>query len=99
MRVLSHPIRLDNDGAMVTMDDGSDRQAAELSGVVIATSSGERPLAPEYGLPDPSSTGLTQEVVVAALIRCEPDLSVTSASIDPGTSNTAAVALSVTWAE
>lgn len=98
MRVLSHPIRLDNDGAMVTMDDGSDRQAAELSGVIIATSTGERPLAPEYGLPDPSATGLTQEVVVAAVTRCEPDLAVTTASIEDGT-DSATVSLSVTWAE
>lgn len=99
MRILSHPLRLDSDGAMVTLEDGSDRHAAEVSGMVVATSSGERPLAPEYGLPDPSAAGLSQEVIVAAVTRCEPDLAVASSSIDPGSGNRTTVTLSVNWAE
>lgn len=99
MRVLSHPIRLDNDGAMVTMDDGSDRQAAELAGMTLAISSGERPLAPEYGLPDPIGRGISQDVIVAAVSRCEPDLAVLSAEVAATTTDTTSVRLSVTWAE
>ena len=99
MRVLSHPLRLDNAGAMVTMDDGSDRQAAELAGIVLATGAAERGLAPEYGLPDPTATGVSADVIAAAISRCEPDLTVTSTSITSASNDTATVQLSVSWAE
>ena len=98
MRLISHPIRFDSEGAIVTIDEGSDRQAAELAGIVVATVAGERPLAPEYGLPDPTATGVSADVVAAAVSRCEPDLEVTAASIEPNGS-LASVRLSVTWAE
>lgn len=99
MRVLSHPLRFDSSGALVTIDDGSDRHAAELGGVIIATGSGERPLAPEYGMPDPTASGVSADIVAAAVTRCEPELTVTAASVDPSTSDLATVRLSVTWAE
>lgn len=99
MRVLSHPMRLDNAGAMVTIDDGSDRHAAELAGVIVATTVAERPLAPEYGLPDPTASGVSADVVAAAVSRCEPELEVISTTIAAGTTGTSTVNLSVTWAE
>lgn len=99
MRVLSHPMRLDNVGSMVTIDDGSDRHAAELAGVIIATVTAERPLAPEYGLPDPTASGVSADVVAAAVSRCEPELDVISTTVTAGTENTSTVQLSVTWAE
>lgn len=99
MRILSHPLRLDSSGAIVTIDDGSDRHAAELAGVIAATGIGERGLAPEYGLSDPSGSSVSPDVVAAAISRCEPELTVTSVDVDPLTSQTATVRLSVTWAE
>jgi hypothetical protein len=99
MRVLSHPMRLDNAGSMVTIDDGSDRHAAELAGVIIATGVAERPLAPEYGLPDPTASGVSASVVAAAVTRCEPELEVVSTTVTAGTGETSTVQLSVIWAE
>lgn len=99
MRVLSHPMRLDNAGSMVTIDDGSDRHAAELAGVVIATITAERPLAPEYGLPDPTASGVSADVVAAAVNRCEPDLDVIATTVTAGTETSSTVQLSVAWAE
>jgi len=98
MRVLSHPLRFDNSGALVTLEQGSDLHAAELAGVTIATVRGERSLAPTYGLADPTSSGVSASTVAATVGRCEPDLQVTSASIS-GNDTTSTVQLSVTWAE
>lgn len=98
MRSISHPFRLDSSGAVVTIDAGSDRQAAELAGVVTATGAGERGLAPEYGLADPTATGVSQDTIAAAVARCEPELTVVSASVS-GSDTTATVQMSVTWAE
>lgn len=99
MRLMSHPIRFDSEGAIVTIDEGSDRQAAELAGVIVATIAGERPLAPEYGITDPTATGVSAAAVSAAVSRCEPDLDVTAAAIEPSSLPAAIVRLSVTWAE
>ena len=98
MRTISHPLRLDSSGSVVTIDDGTDRQAAELAGVVTATGAGERGLAPEYGLADPTATGVSQDTIAAAIARCEPELDVISAAVN-GSDNTATVALTVIWAE
>lgn len=99
MRTISHPIRLDSAGALVTIEEGSERQAAELAGVVVATTAGERGLAPGYGLPDPVGTGVSAGIVAAAVVRCEPDLTVTAATASGDETGQTTVALSVTWAE
>lgn len=99
MRTISHPIRLDNAGAIVTIEEGSQRQAAELAGVVVATTAGERGLAPEYGLHDPLGSGVSPGIVAAAVERCEPDLTVTAVEATSTETGAATVALSVTWAE
>lgn len=99
MRVLSHPIRLDSAGSMVTIEDGSDRHAAELAGVIVATGAAERPLAPEYGIPDPTASGVSADVIASSVSRCEPELEVTSTTIATATSDTTTVQLSVIWAE
>lgn len=99
MRVLSHPLRFDSSGAIVTLDDGSDRHAAELAGVIVATGAGERGLAPTFGLPDPTASGVAADIVAAAVTRCEPELTVTASSIDGALSDSVTVRLSVAWSE
>lgn len=98
MRTLTHPIRLDSNGAMSTVDESSDRFAGQLAGVVLATGAGERPLAPEYGLMDPSATVISLSVIAATVARCEPDLTVRDIT-STTTDDKAIVALSVTWAD
>jgi hypothetical protein len=97
MRAFVHPLRLDDSGAMVTIDDQSDRYAGQLAGVVVTTNTGERGMAPAYGLVDPSATPISLSMIASTITSCEPDLQVTSISstLDP---TSAAVNLSVTWA-
>ena len=99
MRTISHPLRLDNAGAVVTIEEGTDRQAAELAGAVVATTAGERGLAPDYGLPDPVGSGVSAGIIAAAVTRCEPDLAVTTVTASGDQAGQTTVALSVTWAE
>jgi hypothetical protein len=98
MRALTHPLRLDSSGAMSTVDESSDRFAGQLAGVVLATGAGERPLAPEYGLADPTATVISLSVIAATVSRCEPDLTVRDIT-STTTDDQAVVALSVTWAD
>ena len=98
MRVIAHPFRLDSSGAVVTIPDETERYAAQLAGVVAATTVGERPLAPTYGMLDPTATPLSLSVIAATINNCEPDVTVTySSSSLAGTS--AQVRLGVTWAD
>ena len=98
MRVIAHPFRLDSSGAIVTIDDASDRYAAQLAGVVAATTVGERPLAPTYGLLDPTATPLSLSVIAATISNCEPDVTVTYSSSSIADTS-AQVRLGVTWAD
>lgn len=99
MRVISHPFRLDSEGRVVTTDQYSDRQAAELAGAVVATVAGERGLAPAYGLDDPVGRGVNPEDAASTIELCEPDLSVLSVDIVGASKGYITVRANVEWAE
>lgn len=100
MRLMSHPLRLDADGQIVTIVDGSKQHAAELTTVVLSTGIGERSLAPEYGISDPTGVGeVSTEVLAGAVSRCEPELIVTGIEINPTDSGTNKVSIAVEWQE
>ncbi len=98
MRVFSHPLRLDNAGALVSIEDDSDRHAAQLAGITLSTIVGERGLAPAYGLKDPIGTNVNLGVIAATVTRCEPDLAVIDSTITT-TATGASIKLAVAWAE
>lgn len=52
--VLSHPLRLDVDGSFATVDPDSPAGQAEALVALIGTRYNERPLAPTFGLSDPT---------------------------------------------
>lgn len=79
--MLAFPIRLDGNGALATVDDASPQAAQQLARAVIATRPGERPLAPAYGIPDPSD-GVDAGVVKALVSLCEPDIIVTDVRVE-----------------
>lgn len=81
MRVFAHPVRLDNDGAFATVDQGSLVQAQQLAIGIVSTHLGERPLAPDFGIFDPVAVGTSRAEIVAAVDLCEPDLTVTGVQI------------------
>lgn len=93
-RAISFPMRLDSSGAVVTMDDGSDRAAAELAGHVVSTIAGERPLGPEYGLPEVSA-----DLVAGAIEWCEPEIRATSVSVVPLGPDRAGIRVDVEWSD
>lgn len=99
MRLMSHPLRLDADGQIVTIEDGSKRHAAELAGIVLNTYAGERPLAPEYGIQDPIGGNVSAETLAAAVTRSEPELNVTAIDLTTTDAGTAKLSVAVEWAE
>lgn len=96
MRVISHPMRLDSAGAVVTIDDDSPRAAAEVAGHVVSCLVGERPLAPGYGIPDPAS-GVSGEIVAAAITVCEPEVTATAVLITEADMRNVLVQVDVEW--
>ena len=81
MRVFAHPLRIDNDGAVATVEQGSLLQAQQLAIGIVSTFLGERPLAPDFGIFDPVAVGTSTAEVTAAVDLCEPDLKVVDVTI------------------
>lgn len=82
MRVFAHPLRIDAGGSFATVEQGGTAQAGQLAKAVVATFVGERPLAPDFGIPDPTGKGVGADSIIAAMGICEPDLEVVGAEID-----------------
>lgn len=81
MRVFAHPLRLDSEGQMATVEQGSTRQAQDLAIAIVSTFVGERALAPDFGIFDPVAVGTSSAEVTAAVDLCEPDLTVTGVDV------------------
>ena len=47
MRVFAHPLRLDSEGAVATVEQWSPMQAAQVAVGIVSTFAGERELAPQ----------------------------------------------------
>lgn len=94
MQMISHPVRLDASGAVVTIDDGSDRAACELAGHVISCWQGERPLAPTYGLAEPDP-----DQVAGVVAWCEPEVVVASATVDGAGPGAVDIRVEVDWSQ
>lgn len=97
MRVLSHPFRLDGAGAVATVEQWSPGQRDQLVLAIVATTRGERRLAPGFGLADPVGRGVTADEVRAAVERCEPDLRVTGVDVGDPAGSRVAVRVSAVW--
>lgn len=99
MRLMSHPLRLDAAGAIVTIEDGSKQHAAELASIVLSTETGERSLAPEYGITDPTASDVSATTLAAAVSRSEPELEVADITITTTASGTSRLSVAVDWAQ
>ena len=71
---LAHPFRIDASGAAVTLEQGSARHAAETCGHIVSCEAGERPLAPLWGLIDPTGTRINPDEIRAVIGYAEPAL-------------------------
>lgn len=58
MDLISHPFRLEANGAVATVEDDTDEAYAEGIAILCLTRQGERPLVPGFGITDPTFTGL-----------------------------------------
>lgn len=76
--ILSHPFRLDPNGQIVTVTQGTDQENAERLAVLIQTIQGERPLSPGFGIPDPAFSGLRAGVVTAQVAKYGPAVKIES---------------------
>lgn len=99
MQTISHPMRLDSAGSVVTIDDAAPRAAAELAGHVLSCLRGERPLAPTYGIRDPSSANVSAEAIANALAVCEPDVAVKSIVLAESAMDRVRVQVDVEWSQ
>ena len=98
MTTLAHPFRIDANGAAVTLEQGSARHAAEACGHIVSCEAGERPLAPLWGLMDPTGTRINPDEIRAVVGYAEPALLVTRVEITESNDNTVAVDIDVDWA-
>lgn len=92
--MISFPMRLDSAGHVVTVADGSARAAAELAGHVVSTMTGERPLGPDYGLPEVSA-----DLVAGAIAWCEPEVRATSVDVVPAGPGRVGIRVDVEWSD
>ena len=99
MAVLAHPLRLDGNGRMAVVQQGSAAQAAQLAVAICSTFTQERPLAPDFGIVDPVGTGLNAGEIRAAVALGEPDLTVTDVTITGPTDHRQTVVVTVAWAD
>ncbi len=96
---LAHPFRVDASGAAVTLEQGSARHAAEACGHIVSCEAGERPLAPLWGLMDPTGTRVNADEVRATIGYAEPALAVARVEVTESNDNTVAVDIDVDWAD
>lgn len=99
MKVLTHPFRIDPNGAVVTVVQGSDAQARQITEAVVSTRLSERVLAPDFGTSDPTSRGVDTDEVWTAVELCEPDLLVTDVAVTTLADGTQDVLVSAVWRE
>lgn len=97
MRVISHPFRLDGNGAVATVEQWSDAQCQQITQAIVATVRGERALAPVFGLADPVGRTLSPDEVRAAVELCEPDIRVTGVEVLPPVGGRVSVKVSSAW--
>lgn len=96
---LAHPFRIDANGSAVTLEQGSARHAAEACGHVISCEAGERPLAPLWGLIDPTGTRITPDEIIATVGYADPGLLVARVEVVERNDNTVLVDIDVDWSD
>ena len=96
MRLFAHPLRLDNAGAIATVEQGSAVHAQQLTIAIVSTHLGERALAPDFGIFVPTEMDTSKTEIAAAVDLCVPGLTVAGAEISQanGRQN---VSVTVAW--
>lgn len=98
--ILSHPFRITAAGTAATLDADGPAACAQTAGHVLACQHGERPLAPMFGLPDPTGAAqVSPDLVRAALGVCAPELRTDTVNIHTDPGGTVTITVGVDWAD
>ena len=93
---LAFPFHLDAQGNIATTPYGSDQEVDGAIAALILTDVGERPLSPEFGVPDPTGIGLTEgDIQVGLTDHGFPDVTITELVTVPVSATQASV--TVLW--
>ncbi|MCQ9384466.1 hypothetical protein [Brevibacterium moorei] len=65
--VIAFPFSIGPQGNVRTVDQGTEEEGAQVLTVIASTLLGERPMAEEFGIPDPVFFGFTQSDVQVVL--------------------------------
>lgn len=96
---LAHPFRLTAAGSLATTGEGTGGHAAQLAGHALATTVGERPLAPGFGLPDLTGGTVDAGQVAATLAACTPELAVDAITVTQTPDGHVAITAAVDWTQ
>lgn len=70
--VLSFPFRISPQGEAVTAPYGSDQEVEEALALLVLTLAGERVMHPDYGVPDPTWAGITENDIQSGVLEYGP---------------------------
>lgn len=93
MELLSHPFRLEANGAVATVEDDTEEAYAEGIAVLALTRKGERDLVPDFGLTDPAFNELSLAELNVGLTDFGPPVEVTDVAIEYPTDTTERVVI------
>lgn len=77
-RLLAHPLRLLPNGALTTVEAGTDAAHAQELAALIGTRRGERELVPGFGITDPAFAGLDDAELAAQVDVFGPPVIITN---------------------
>jgi len=83
VQVLRHPFALGLNGAVATIEDDSEAGEAQQLAVLCLTRTGERPVQPAYGVPDPTFAGFSRSAFIAAAARFGPPVRIAAVDVEP----------------
>lgn len=77
MKILSHPFRIAGNGSIATVEQDSEQADREQIAVLVLTRRGERPLAPGFGISDPTFDRVNGGEITAGIALYGPPVEIT----------------------
>lgn len=81
-RLISFPFRLDANGAVATVDQGSDAEIEEQIAVAMLVRPGERITVPTFGVNDPAFNGFLLSALIRQVTDFGPRVTIENVSVD-----------------
>lgn len=78
---MSHPFRLLPNGAVATVDEDTEAGDGEGLTHIALTLRGERPLVPDFGITDPTFTGINPGDIAATAAVYGPDVEIVGVDV------------------